>query len=225
MFKLPALFVNFKTYETGTGSKAVETAKIIEQTSKGSGITTVLVVQACDIRLIAQKVKLPVFAQHVDPISYGAYTGHILPEAVKEAGAIGTILNHAENKKNDDFLSEAVKRAKQAGLIVMACAESLERAKKIVTFEVKPDLIAIEPPELISGDISVSTARPELITDVVLQVGKKSGIPIIAGAGIKNTADVKKALELGCQGIFVASGIMKAKDKKAAVIDLLAGFK
>ncbi|MCX8189745.1 MAG: triose-phosphate isomerase [Candidatus Diapherotrites archaeon] len=224
MPKLPALFINFKLYESGTGKKALETAKIIEKSVYGKDIGVILVVQACDIRLIAQNVSLPIFAQHIDPVTYGAYTGHILPEAIKEAGAIGTILNHAENKRDDNFLGLAIKRAKECGLEVMVCAESVERAKKIASFLIKPDLIAIEPPELISGDISVSTAKPELISKVVSLVGKKNAIPIITGAGIKNSLDVRKSIELGCSGVFVASGIMKAKDKEKEIGELLSGF-
>lgn len=222
--KLPALFINFKVYEAGTGLKALEVAKIAQRVSLSTGKTIVLVPQACDIRLISQKCKIPVFAQHVDPVTYGAHTGSILPEAVKEAGASGTVLNHAENKRPDDFVEAAIKRAKEAGLMVMVCAESLERAKKIAGYASKPDLIAIEPPELISGDISVSKARPELITDVVKAVSAISNIPVIAGAGIKNSQDVKKAIELGCSGVFVASGVMKAQDKKKEMLELLSGF-
>ncbi|MEM4598773.1 MAG: triose-phosphate isomerase [Candidatus Diapherotrites archaeon] len=225
MLKLPALFINFKLYESGTGAKALETAKIVEMVANNKDITVVLVVQACDIRLISQNVSLPVFAQHVDPVTYGAHTGHILPEAVREAGAIGTILNHAENKRDDAFLEAAIRRAKESGLVVMTCAESVERAQRISSFGVKPDLIAIEPPELISGDISVSTAKPELISNVVSLVGKKSSIPIITGAGIKNSLDVRKSIELGCVGVFVASGVMKAKDKEKEINELLSGFK
>ena len=42
--------------------------------------------QAVDIAKIAQAVEIPVFAQHIDPIKPGSSTGHILADAVKEAG-------------------------------------------------------------------------------------------------------------------------------------------
>ncbi|MCD6478820.1 MAG: triose-phosphate isomerase [Candidatus Diapherotrites archaeon] len=222
--KKPVLFINLKTYEAGTGAKALELARIADAIAEKKDREIVLVAQACDIRLLSQNCTLPIFAQHVDPISYGAHTGHILPEAVKQAGASGTVLNHAENKRTNEFLERAIIRAREAGLFVMCCAESLERAKQIASFNVKPDLIAVEPPELVGTGIAVSTAKPELITGIVEGVGKIANIPIVAGAGIKSASDVKRAIELGCVGVFVASAIVKADNKKEAILELLSGF-
>jgi len=221
----PILFINFKCYGQATGENAVRLAKLAEEAAKGASASIALVVQAADIRAVAMAVSLPVFAQHVDPITPGSHTGHTLPEAVKAAGASGTVLNHAENKRDNGFLEGAIKRAHEAGLTVMACAEDTARAEQIASFQDKPELIAIEPPELIGGDISVSTANPELITGTIKAVQAIAEIPVITGAGIKNAADVKKAIELGTKGVFVASGIVKAKDQAAAIRGLIEGFK
>ena len=40
------------------------------------------------------------------------------------------------------------------------------------------------------------------------------------GAGIKTNEDVKKSVELGSEGILVASGIMKAKEFRASILEL-----
>lgn len=222
----PILFINFKTYTEATAGNALALAKKAAQAAKTSKGSVALVVQALDLRMIAESVKLPVFAQHVDPIDPGSHTGHILASAVKAAGAVGTVLNHAENKRDNAFLSKAIEKAKQAGLVVMACAETTERAQQIAAFPVKPDLIAVEPPELIGGDISVSTAKPELITESVAAIKEIAPeIDVITGAGIKTGADVKKAVELGTCGVFVASGIIKAADHYKAIADLLQGFR
>ncbi len=222
---LPVLFVNFKTYEEATGKKAVSLAKAAEAAAFETGASIALVVQAVDLARVSAGVKLPVFVQHVDPVGFGSHTGHVLPEAVKQAGAFGAVLNHAENKKDNAFLEKAIARAKEVGLTVMACAEGLDRAKEIAAFSVKPDLIAVEPPELIGGDVSVSSAQPELITDSVGAVKEiASGIELITGAGIKSAGDVKKAIELGTKGVFVASGIVKAGNQARALRDLLKGL-
>jgi len=224
--KLPVLFINFKTYAEATGQKAVELAKSAESVSKETGASIALVVQAVDLKEVSQAVSLPVFAQHIDPVVFGSSTGHILPEAVKEAGAIGTVLNHAENKRDNEFLQKAIVRAKEVGLGVMVCAESIERAKEIASFPDKPNLIAIEPPELIGGDISVSTANPDLISNGVKVVKNTSAkIEVITGAGVKGGADVAKALKLGTKGVFVASGIVKSDNKEEAIKGLVGGFK
>jgi triosephosphate isomerase len=222
----PILFINFKTYEQATGQKAVLLAKAAEEASKEVGVSVALVVQAVDLRLVANSVSLPVFAQHIDPVNYGSNTGHILPEAIKEAGAVGTVLSHAENKQDNEFIEAAIVRAREQDFAVMVCAEDLERAKQIAGMQNKPDFIAVEPPELIGGDVSVSTARPEFITDSVSAIKEISPeIDVITGAGVKSKADARKAVELGTVGLFVASGIIKAADSKQAIIGLLNGLK
>ncbi len=218
------LFVNFKTFEEGTGRKALALAKLLATFHNDSRETEIIpVVQAIDLKEIAASVSMKVFCQHVDPVSFGSNTGKILPEAVKGAGAFGTVLNHAENKRDNSFIQKAVERCKIAGLKTMLCAETIERAKELAAFS--PDFIAVEPPELIGGNVSVSTARPELISDSVKAI-KKADKKIIAitGAGVKNSEDVRKAVELGCSGVFVASGIVSARDKELVVRELLSGF-
>ncbi|MFH1587005.1 MAG: triose-phosphate isomerase [Candidatus Diapherotrites archaeon] len=221
--ELPVLFLNFKTYENGTGKKALALGKIAEAIAKETGTSIALVVQAADIRMLAEAVDLPIFAQHIDPVSYGSNTGKILPETVKEAGAIGTVINHAENKQDNEFVESAVRRAKEAGLIVMVCAETTQRAKEVAAFF--PEFIAVEPPELIGGDISVSTAKPEIISDSVNAVKEiNSEINLITGAGVNSTADVQKSTDLGAKGVFVASKVLKSEDPKKAIMELVAGL-
>ncbi len=220
----PILFLNFKTYKEGTGSNSVKLAKIAEKAAEETGSKIILVVQAIDLHNVVASTGLPVFAQHIDPVQFGSNTGKILPEAVKAAGAEGTITNHAEDKQSNEFIEGCIKRAKEAGLKIMVCAENVDRAEQIASMAEKPDFIAIEPPELIGGNVSVSAAKPEAISGAVEAIHKIAPIPVITGAGIKTTEDVKKAIELGTVGVFVASGIIKATDQEKAIRDLVAGF-
>lgn len=216
------LFVNFKTYEEGTGKNSFSLSKLLSTFSSGD-ISIIPVVQALDLREIAKDSALKVFAQHCDPIKFGPNTGKILPEALKQAGAFGTVLNHAEHKIPNEDIQKTIERCGEVGLKVMVCAESTKRAKEVAAFS--PDFIAVEPPELIGGNVSVSTAKPELISGSVEAVHKiNPNIIMITGAGIKNSNDVSKAIELGTKGVFVASGIVTAKDREFAVRELLSGF-
>lgn len=222
--KTPVLFLNFKTYKESSAENALSLAKLAEQAFNETGKQIVLVVQALDLQKIAGSVKIPVFVQHIDPTGQGSFTGKISPENAKLSGAVGTILNHAEYKLSNSLLEESIKKAKESGLKVMACAETIERAKQIASFSYNPDFIAVEPPELIGGNVSVSTASPEIISETVKEVQKIASIPVITGAGIKNSSDVRKALELGTKGVFVASGVVKAENQKKAILELLNGF-
>lgn len=213
--KFPLLVTNFKTYEAATGQKALALAKIHEKVAKKYGISIGVAVQVTDIGLIASQVNIPVFAQHFDLIVPGQNTGFILPEAVKQAGAFGTLLNHAEHRIPFSYLGDYLIRASSLGLFTMVCAKDVEEAKNIAAL--KPDCVAVEPPELIGGNVSVSTASPDVIRKAVSEI---SDVPVIVGAGVKTGKDIEIALKLGAKGILLASGITKASDPEAVLEDL-----
>jgi len=219
MFKTPVLIINFKTYAQATGRRALELAKVAEKVAKELNVEIAVAVQPVDIRLVAENVGIPVYAQHVDPVKPGAHTGHILPEAVKEAGAKGTLLNHSEHRLRLDIINEAIQRAKEVGLETIVCADKPETSAAVAVL--KPTAIAIEPPELIGTGISVSKAKPEVITNTVNIIRKiDENIPILTGAGITFRDDVEKALDLGTQGILVASAIVKARNWEEKIREL-----
>ena len=83
-------------------------------------------------------------------------------------------------------------------------------------------MIAVEPPELIGGDISVSKAGPEIIERAVDFVGKNQ---VLVGAGIRDLEDVTIALKLGACGVLVASGVVKVADPYAVLLGLVSGLK
>src|SRR3990167_10588928 len=120
------IFINFKTYQEGTGEKAVGLAKILEQVAQETQVKIIPVVQAGDVKEIVSSVALEVWAQKIDAVEFGAHTGAIIPEAVLEDGAVGTFLNHSEAKfANFDELSKAFDRAKEVGLKTLIKAMSL----------------------------------------------------------------------------------------------------
>lgn len=217
-------FVNFKSYPVATGENSVSLAKKIELASKKSRVETVLAVSPLDVFRVSSEVSLKVFGQHFDQNSPGAFTGSVTVESLLSAGAKGSILNHAEKKVSDEFVQKSVLRAKELGFPVMLCAESVERA--LFFAGLAPDFIAFELPELIGGDVSVSSARPDLVKGFIEKVREKNGsCRLIVGAGIKTSVDVKKSVEFGADGVFVSSGVVKSIDPQKAVEELLDGFK
>ena len=205
----PLLLVNFKTYPQGTGKKALELAKICEKVIKKTDVCIAVALQAADIRLISTEVEVPVFSQHIDPIAPGSNTGQILIGTIKEAGAIGTLINHSEKKIKLASIAKILQLTKENDLFSCVCASTSKIAGAIAVLE--PNCCAIEPPELIGSGISVSTAKPEIITETVeIMKNINSEVVPLCGAGITNSSDVRKALELGTKGILVASGVVKA---------------
>lgn len=205
--KFPILITNFKTYVSATGANALSLAKIHEKVAKEFNVNFAVCPQAVDIRLIASEVKIPVFSQHADMITAGQNTGHILPESLKEAGAFGSLLNHAERRIPFLLIADHLNRLREIGLFTLVCARDLKEAKEIAALN--PDAIAIEPPELIGGNVSVSTASPDIIANAVKEI---KNVPVIVGAGVKTGRDIEIALSLGAEGVLVASGVTMAAD-------------
>lgn len=205
------IIVNFKTYLKATGKKAVELARKAEKASLETNVSIGVAPQFTDIATVAKAVSIPVFAQHIDPIQPGSHTGHVLVESVKETGAMGTLINHSERQLKLSDIDAIIKITRQKNLVSVVCANNPNIS--VAAASLKPDIIAIEPPELIGTGIPVSKAKPEVITDTINLVRKiNEKVIILCGAGITRGEDVRAALRLGTQGVLVASGIVKAKD-------------
>ncbi len=207
----PMIIVNFKTYSEAMGRRAVDLAKKAEKVSVETKVSIGVAPQFADIEAVAEAVKIPVFAQHIDPIKPGTYTGHVLAESVKEAGAVGTLINHSERQLKLSDINETIRIARENGLLSIVCANNPSISAAVAAL--KPDIIAIEPPELIGTGIPVSKAKPEVVTGTIRLVRQvNQTVTILCGAGISHGEDVSAALRLGTQGVLVASGIVKAKD-------------
>ena len=223
MLKTPVIVLNVKTYSEATGNKAVEIAILMDKISREIGASMAIAVQATDINLCAKKVSIPVWAQHIDPIRPGSTTGWTVPESVKMAGAVGTLINHSEHRLILADIDVCVARAKELLLDHIVCSNNISTSKAIAALS--PNFIAVEPPELIGGDISVTTADPGIVSGSVEAVRTiDKNVKVLCGAGVKNGKDVTKAIELGADGVLLASGIVKAKDKEGVIRDLASGL-
>ncbi len=217
------IFVNFKAYPEGTGQDAVKLSQVLVKVSEETGIPIIPVVQSGDIKEVSS-VSETVWAQHIDPVEFGAHTGSVIAEAVKEDGASGTFLNHSEKKFFQfEDLSKAVTRAKQVGLETLIFAADTDELDVVVRF--KPTYLAYEPPELVGSTTrSVATARPDVIVKAAT-IAQAVNIPLIVGAGVHTVEDVATSLKLGAQGIAIATGIVKAGDPEKELRELINGFK
>jgi triosephosphate isomerase len=223
MLNTPVIVLNVKTYSEATGNKALEIATLMDKISKETGASMAIAVQATDITICAKKVNIPVWAEHIDPIKPGSHTGWTLPEAVKTAGAVGTLINHSEHRLKLADIDVCITRSKELNLDHIVCSNNVSTSKAIAAFS--PDFIAVEPPELIGGDISVTSADPDIVSNSVKAVKSISkNVKVLCGAGVKNGKDVAKAIELGSDGVLLASGIVKAKDKESVIRDLASGL-
>ncbi len=217
--KLPIIVVNFKTYVESTGLNALKLAKICDKISRETGVSIAVAPQTADLYRVSSEVDIPVLAQHVDPIKPGASTGGILMESVKEAGASGFLVNHSEKMLKLSEIDFLINYGRQLSMVTLACSNNINVSGAIAALN--PDMIAVEPPELIGTGIPVSKAQPEVVTGTIEFIKRinPSVIPL-CGAGISSPEDVKAAIKLGTMGVLLASGVVKAKDPEAVVKSL-----
>jgi len=217
--QLPIIIVNVKTYQGGTGQAAVELAKTMEQVHKNTGANLAIAVQPTDIYRVSQIVDIPILGQHLDSISYGSHTGWILPESINEAGATGVLLNHSEHPLHIIDIAAAVGRARSLDMDTVVCANNIAVTAAVAAL--KPHMVAIEPPDLIGGEVSVTTAEPHIVQDAVTTVQNISPkTAILCGAGVKTGNDVSTALELGTAGVLLASGVVKAARPEKVLLEM-----
>ena len=216
----PLIVVNFKTYASASGATAETLAVAMEAHSNGPA-RMVAVVSAFDLEAVRRAApSLEVWSQHLDPVGQGGFTGWLEPKTAIHRGAQGTIINHAEHKVEMDHVQRLLPQLPE-DFPVCGCAADLEEAKSLA--EMGPTFITVEPPELIGGDISVTTADPSIVSDTVAVVkATNPDVRVLCGAGVKNGQDVATAIKLGAEGVLLASGVTKASDVASVLNDLVS---
>ena len=197
------LIVNFKNYKFGI--EILNVAKIIQRFNKNA----IVCVPAPYIGYISNNTKLKVFSQHINDKESGTTTGFLVAEAVKGAGASGTLLNHSEHKLPLSVVKKIMERCKKLNLRVVVCASTLWEVKKLKKFN--PYAIAYEDPKLISTGKSITSHNPKAVLKFV-KLLKNSKIIPLCGAGVSSMKDYDESLKLGCKGALVASAIAKSKN-------------
>lgn len=222
----PRIIVNAKVYPQATGPRgAVSLAQACEEAGAAAGVSIGLAPPMVELAAVG-RMALPhvvVFAQHCDSLAPGSGTGWTTPEAVHGAGAVGAILNHAEHKIPHGDVGAAVERLRALDLWSLVCADGDAEVQALAALT--PTFVAVEPPELIGGDVSVTSADPAIVERNAATIRRAApGTLALCGAGIKTARDVSRAIELGCHGVLLASGVVKTKRPRAALDDLVSGL-
>ena len=219
----PVIVLNVKSYAESAGRRGFELAKICEDVASKQGVNIAICPQQVELAKIASAVNIPCFAQHVDAVEPGSHTGFVTLESVREAGATGTLANHSEHRLRIADIEFIVRKSSSLNLLTIVCTNNIPVSRAVA--ELKPYAIAIEPPELIGSGKAVSKVDPEIVANTVAEVKKLHKYCIVlCGAGVTNGEDVRRAIELGADGVLLASGVVKAKDPKTALLDLVTGL-
>ncbi|MEM4303855.1 MAG: triose-phosphate isomerase [Candidatus Caldarchaeum sp.] len=210
-FKTPIIILNFKSFKEALGSQGLELAKIADKVSSETGVQLAVCPTFTDLERVVRHVSIPVLAQHCDPHQPGPFTGSVVAEALKAVGVAGSLLNHSERRMKLSDLALSVARLRQNDMLSVVCADDVAAA--VAAAMMKPDALAVEPPELIGTGMSVSKVKPEVVSEVVERVKSVSpNVVVLCGAGVSTADDVKRAVMLGAEGLLLSSAYVKSSN-------------
>ncbi len=216
----PFILINFKSYREGAGNNAGRIAEAAEMVMQESGVRIGVAPQFTELHPFCKHYEIPVFAQHIDAVE-GAFTGHVPAFTVRAAGCTGTLINHSERRLTIADIEACVTAARFNHLESVVCTNNAGVSAAAAAFG--PDYVAVEPPELIGSGISIAKADPEIIKSSVEMVHcVNKGVKVLCGAGIQTGECVKTAADLEADGVLLSSGVVKAKDPKAVLRDLVS---
>ncbi|MCX6688243.1 MAG: triose-phosphate isomerase [Methanoregula sp.] len=217
----PLILVNLKSYKEGMGNRAHQITTAAQLIAKESGVTIGIAPTYIDLHPLCHHFTVPIFAQHVDGYEPGAHTGHITADSLRLTGAVGSLVNHSERRLTLADIEGAVRALQAQKLVAVVCTNN--EMTSAAAAALAPEYVAIEPPELIGSGVSVSKANPEIIrrsVSLVHAVNPKT--KVLTGAGIQTGECVKIAVDLGTDGVLLASSVVKAQDPGAVLRDLVS---
>ena len=201
------------------GERMLRLAKAVDEIAAEYDLDVIITPQYADIRMIAENTShIHVYAQHMDYLRPGRGLGSVLPESIKEAGAVGVMLNHAEKKLTLDEIEKTIARADEGGLATIVCADSVQEIEAVA--KLSPNLIVAEPTELIGTGV---TSDMGYVRDTIEAVRRiNPDIMVLQGAGISTPDDVARVIRAGALATGCTSGVMRAADPEAAARAMLS---
>ena len=191
------------------GETLLEMAKGLDKLAEKYDVDVVLDIPDTEIFNVARNVKrVHVYSQHMDSIPVGRGMGKTLPEALKAAGAVGVMLNHAERKLTLPEIAAAIERADQLGLATMVCADSIEEVKAIA--KLGPNILVAEPSELIGTGKPADKEYVDEVIKVIREINPD--IKPFPSAGISKGEDCYNIIKAGASASGCSSAIAKAED-------------
>ena len=219
----PFILVNLKTFKEGMGNRAHMIANAAQLVAHESGVTIGIAPTYFDLHPLCHHFAIPVYAQHVDGYEPGAHTGHITADALRMAGSAGSLINHSERRLSLADIEASIRALQAQKLIAVVCSNN--EATSAAAAALAPEYVAIEPPELIGSGVSVSKANPEIIRRSVAAVHAVNlKTKVLTGAGIQSGDCVRIAVDLGTDGVLLASSVVKAPEPATVLRDLVSKF-
>ena len=204
------------------GDVLLDIAKGLDELAEKYDVDVILDVPDTEIFNIARNTKrIHVYSQHMDSLQVGKGMGRTLPEALKAAGAVGVMLNHAEHKLTIDEIRAAIARADEVGLATMVCADSVDEVREIA--KLGPNILVAEPTELIGTGKPADKEYVDEVIKVIREVNPD--IKPFPSAGISKGEDCYNIIKAGSSASGCSSAIAKAEKPLALAEEMIAAVR
>lgn len=212
----PYFQVNFKIYPGTAGEDGLKFAQMIEHIEQKTAANFVLTPQLPDLRMIATETDLTVTTPVVDSAEPGRGIGKVLPETIREAGAQGAVINHAENRDTLTDVERKIRRCREADLDSIVCVDSVDMGRAVAAFD--PDSLVFEKPGDISTDRAITQTHPDRVRQFVRTIDETNPrTTVVVGGGISTADDVRAAFEQGADATGAASAVSLADDPESVL--------
>jgi triosephosphate isomerase len=206
------------------GKALLKLAQHADKLSCQYNVRIIITPQCVDIAMLARETEhILVFAQHIDFLRPGRGIGSLLPEAIKEVGAVGTLLNHVEKKLKKADIERTIQRADEVGLATMVCADNAKEAVEIA--RMGPNIILVEAPNLIETGKREINDRSKIKRDNQMIREINPNILVLHGGGISGADDVYNIVKCGAQGTGSTSGVILAKDPFKMLEEMISAMR
>ncbi len=206
------------------GKTLLKLAQHADKLSQKYAVRIIITPQSVDIPMLVQETEhILVFAQHMDALRPGRGIGSVLPEAIKEAGATGTLLNHVEKKLNLAEIDRTIQRADEVGLATMVCADNAKEALEIA--KISPNIILVESPDLIEAGKRGMNDQLEIekVNRMLWEVNPD--ILVLHGGGMSTAEDAYNIVKWGAQATGSTSGVILAEDPFKRLEEMISAMR
>jgi triosephosphate isomerase len=204
------------------GDKVLELAKAADAAAVKYDVDVLFISPYTEIRRIRENCpNLIILAPYMDTLRPGRGMADVLPEAVRDAGAQGVVINHCERPMTLTAIKKTIDRANELDMFSFVCADTIEEAKAVA--QLGPDIINPEPTELIgSGQASDMSYVMEAINAVK---AINPNIMVEQAAGITTAQQIYDFIMAGSEAAGSASGILNSPDPLALLDDMVSYVK
>lgn len=204
------------------GDAVLEFAKTANRAAAKYDVDVLFIAPYTEIRRIREQCEhLIILAPYMDILRPGRGMADVLPEAVKDAGAQGVVINHCERPMTLTAISKTIDRANELDMLTFACADTIAEARAIAQFH--PDIVNPEPTELIGSGQASDMGYVMEVTREIKAIDPN--ILVEQAAGITTAQQIYDFIMAGSDAAGSASGVLNSENPHQLLDEMISYVK